>query len=606
MAPSTTGDYKLFSDSDLKEYVIKLGLDPVGPRSTLLDRVSRHLALNETANGVHTGSGANGVSKGDKEKKPTKRRKKKAASAKLPERSSTETAKPAEKDEIKVEVEYITAPIEVDDPLFADYNRVFAKFTIQPEDEEETGEGVNKADGGEDVETKSNNGNSDLEDSDEEGEDANGEMSKKKLRKLNRLSVAELKQLVRKPEVVDWVDVTAADPKLLVHLKSYRNTVPVPVHWSQKRKYLQGKRGIEKPPFALPDFIVATGIMEMRSAVRDKEDTSKLKTKTRERMQPKMGKLDIDYQKLHDAFFRWQTKPKLTIHGDLYYEGKEFETKLKAKKPGQLSEELKAALSMPPLAPPPWLINMQRYGPPPSYPQLKIPGLSAPIPEGAQWGFHPGGWGRPPVDEYGRPLYGDVFGTMAQTIPMEHVAPIERARWGELEVEEEEEEESEQEEEDEDEDEEAEEDEVPESGLVTPSGMSSVPSGLETPEHIELRKESRRNVIEEPKQLYTVVPEKQGHVKGFMGSQHVYDLSEARGTKRKGAVEVSLNPEDLQEGLDEDTIKRKYDQQLNVSKAETAKEDFSDMVAEHAQKQNAKKQKKEKSEKGKQKEKFKF
>ena len=33
-----------------------------------------------------------------------------------------------------------------------------------------------------------------------------------------------------------------------------------------------------------------------------------------------MGKIDIDYQKLHDAFFRWQTKPRMCIHGDLYYE----------------------------------------------------------------------------------------------------------------------------------------------------------------------------------------------------------------------------------------------------------------------------------------------
>jgi len=31
--------------------------------------------------------------------------------------------------------------------------------------------------------------------------------------------------------------------------------------------------------------------------------------------------------------------------------------------------------------PPPWLIAMQRYGPPPSYPNLKIPGLNNPIPE---------------------------------------------------------------------------------------------------------------------------------------------------------------------------------------------------------------------------------
>lgn len=42
-------------------------------------------------------------------------------------------------------------------------------------------------------------------------------------------------------------------------------------------------------------------------------------------MQPKMGKMDIDYQVLHDAFFKYQTKPKLTHHGDLYHEGKEFE-----------------------------------------------------------------------------------------------------------------------------------------------------------------------------------------------------------------------------------------------------------------------------------------
>jgi len=80
------------------------------------------------------------------------------------------------------------------------------------------------------------------------------------------------------------------------------------------------------------------------------------------------------------------------------------------KKPGALSPGLIEALNIPPLAPPPWLINMQRYGPPPSYPNLRIPGLNAPIPEGAVWGYHPGGWGKPPVDENMRPLYGDVFG----------------------------------------------------------------------------------------------------------------------------------------------------------------------------------------------------
>ena len=37
------------------------------------------------------------------------------------------------------------------------------------------------------------------------------------------------------------------------HSSSF-STVPVPVHWSAKREYLSGKRGIEKPPFQLPSM----------------------------------------------------------------------------------------------------------------------------------------------------------------------------------------------------------------------------------------------------------------------------------------------------------------------------------------------------------------
>ncbi|CAG2216746.1 CUS1 [Mytilus edulis] len=52
----------------------------------------------------------------------------------------------------------------------------------------------------------------------------------------------------------------------------------------------------------------------------------------------------------------------MTIHGDLYYEGKEFETRLKEKKPGNLSDELRTALGMP-------------------------------IGHGCSFGYHAGGWG---------------------------------------------------------------------------------------------------------------------------------------------------------------------------------------------------------------------
>ena len=245
----------------------------------------------------------------------------------------------------------------------------------------------------------------------------------------NQLSVAQLKQSVLRSDAVEAHDVTSADPKFLVYLKTYRNAVAVPRHWCHKRKYLQGKRGVEKKPFMLPgnintelislfiysyvlnlDFITRTGIADIRNVVtEDEHDDKKSSTKARERVQPKMGRVDIDYQVLHDAFFKHQTKPPLTIHGDLYYEGKEFEVQLKTKTPGVLSHELQSALGMTEGVPPPWLLHMQRYGPPPSYPNLKIPGLNAPIPEGCSFGYHPGGWGKPPVDELGRPLYGDVF-----------------------------------------------------------------------------------------------------------------------------------------------------------------------------------------------------
>ena len=250
--------------------------------------------------------------------------------------------------------------------------------------------------------------------------------TKKERKQMKREKIAVLKQLVDRPDVVDVHDVNASDPGLLVHLKSLRNTVPVPRHWSQRRKYLQGKRGIEKPPFELPgtcasesrrcahdampmlrayyddvirslvDFIKATGIATIRQAIIDKEEQMKAKQKQRERVSGKMGKIDIDYQVLYDAFFRFQTKPKLSIHGDLYYEGKEFEVNMKERKPGVLSRELKEALGMGDLMPPPWLKNMQRFGPPPSYPNLIIPGLNAPPPPGCAFGDL---WGFPPVDE---------------------------------------------------------------------------------------------------------------------------------------------------------------------------------------------------------------
>lgn len=306
--------------------------------------------------------------------------------------------------------------------------------------------------------------------------------------------------------------------------------------------------------------------------------------------------MDIDYSVLRDAFFKYQTKPHLTIVGEMYYEGKEYEARVANVKPGVLTDELRRALGMSEGAPPPWLINMQRYGPPPSYPNLKVPGLNAPIPPGASFGYHPGGWGKPPVDEEGNPLYGDVFGQY--DYGMESDEEVDKqSRWGELEEEEEEEEEEESEEEESEEGQEEMTEEEFREGLLTgittglASGItSSLPSGLETPEMINLRKAAETSGEQ---RLYTVLEQKQAPVAAnqIMGSDHVYVLPDAdKGKKRAGGpgdVEVTISPEEL-EGLDEAAVRQLYEERMQEMKAANRREDFSDMVAAKAAQQKRK------------------
>ncbi|XP_048371017.1 splicing factor 3B subunit 2 isoform X2 [Sphaerodactylus townsendi] len=557
---------------------------------------------------------ASGLSKKEKNRKRRNRKKKKKQQTAQKEGPSTKESEGRGEEsgtEAPVDIEYVTEEPEIYDPNFIFFKRIFEAFKLTDDVKKDKEKEPEKADKvtssaapkkkGFEEERKDSDDSSDDE---QEKKPEAPKLSKKKLRRMNRFTVAELKQLVARPDVVEMHDVTAQDPKLLVHLKATRNSVPVPRHWCFKRKYLQGKRGIEKPPFELPEFIKRTGIQEMREALQEKEEQKTMKSKMREKVRPKMGKIDIDYQKLHDAFFKWQTKPKLTIHGDLYYEGKEFETRLKEKKPGDLSDELRIALGMPvgPNAhkvPPPWLIAMQRYGPPPSYPNLKIPGLNSPIPEGCSFGYHAGGWGKPPVDETGKPLYGDVFGTNAAEFQAKtEEEEIDRTPWGELEPSDEE---SSEEEEDEESDEEKP-DETgfitpADSGLITPGGFSSVPAGMETPELIELRKKKIEEAMDgsETPQLFTVLPEKRTATVGgaMMGSTHIYDMATVM--SRKGpvpeiqGVEVALAPEELE--LDPMAMTQKYEEHVREQQAQVEKEDFSDMVAEHAAKQKQKKRK---------------
>ena len=210
--------------------------------------------------------------------------------------------------------------------------------------------------------------------------------------------------------------------------------------------------------------------------------------------------------------------------------------------------------------PPPWLINMQRFGPPPSYPDLKIPGLNAPIPTHKMYGFHEGQWGKPPVDENGQPLYGDPFGIWTEPISKSWGG---KSRWGILEKFEESSDDESEEEEDSDGDEEAvdkgmermriggyeglkraEERKADLSGTVSSDTIPSQIelrknmvvranglSGIETPTSGISTQDMRMREEEAQKELYQVLQPQEHAVRGKFGSSTVYAMP--GGVKRR-------------------------------------------------------------------------
>jgi splicing factor 3B subunit 2 len=211
------------------------------------------------------------------------------------------------------------------------------------------------------------------------------------------------------------------------------------------------------------------------------------------------------------------------------------------------------------------------------------------------------------VDEFNRPLYGDVFGLYTQyqkqlqtAIEASHLTtPAERTLWGELEPEQfVEESESEAESE-------SPVESVPSgtrtpSGMATPSGLASVSTtaGMATPQVIELRKEKD----DAPKHLYTVLQQRDNAISGLMGSQHTYDVGKKRRFTNapSDSVDVALNPDEL------DNLPSVVEQKFQQARsAEMPKhESFSDLVSDHIDKST--KKRKLDSEKDKKKKDFKF
>lgn len=103
--------------------------------------------------------------------------------------------------------------ISEDDPNYAMFKQIMERFNAAGGEEQTADAPI--GDKGEVF----FNDDDEIPDEDEEA-DKEEKLSKKKRKQQNKLSVAELKALVKKPELVDWTDTSASDPRLLVHIKS--------------------------------------------------------------------------------------------------------------------------------------------------------------------------------------------------------------------------------------------------------------------------------------------------------------------------------------------------------------------------------------------------
>ena len=169
---------------NLQSTAVEYGIDPYLSHTDLITALAQEMGINiqeET-------SAAKPTESAQKKENKKRRRKKK----KRDDSNQTIDVEEEKRDDLPpVEIEYV--PEQIQDPLFENFADVFAKF--QPQEEEEVVEEAEqpKEDSDDDM---------DITDDDED-QTIEQKPSKKKLRKMTRLSVAELKQVVRRPDAVE-------------------------------------------------------------------------------------------------------------------------------------------------------------------------------------------------------------------------------------------------------------------------------------------------------------------------------------------------------------------------------------------------------------------
>lgn len=201
----------------------------------------------------------------------------------------------------------------------------------------------------------------------------------------------DCKLKVKFPRLLKYEDVNATNVDIYNSLKGNPHIVLVPEYWNSRNKYLCSLNCDKQRTFSIPEIIEKSEISRYWKLFESRNQT--LADKLKARRYPKIDKIKSSVVEATNKILRQELKINVLKYGDLLNENWYTRRIYAAMTPGDLSLDLREALSMAENGPVPWLYAMQDYGLPPEYPELRIRGINCPIPKGAKWGNEKGNWG---------------------------------------------------------------------------------------------------------------------------------------------------------------------------------------------------------------------
>lgn len=216
-------------------------------------------------------------------------------------------------------------------------------------------------------------------------------LNKKERKRYGRkIALEQLKKIVPDSNLLEEEDIKCDDVVYYNKIKKIYGSVNVLKRWKYRSLF---PRNFKKSEYQLPSNVSKTGLDILRyNLIKFTEEKSE-RERFVDRLFPKIGKSVVNPEKLYDCFFKEQSFIPLLRYGDIF--DFSWEDEKRTCVPGMISQELKEALGMSENSPPPWLFKMQKMGIPPSYSDMKFPGVNSEIPPGCKYGYETMGWGKP-------------------------------------------------------------------------------------------------------------------------------------------------------------------------------------------------------------------